>query len=164
MPCRNRELASLPKRTSAFDCVPPLLDRGFTLLEAVVAVAIVGVALVPLITFVSQMTEGLARSADSNVLNLAKLSIVELLDPLNPLENPQGEDQIADLSIRWESTNLIPPNKEIRINAGLAGYSMGFYLVHVSVERPNKGLWFSFDMRKVGYKRIDSDFVPGTHK
>lgn len=136
-------------------------SRGFTLLEAIVAVAIVGVALVPIITFVSQMVSALTRAGDSNAKNLAEQSIIELLEPMNPLERPVGEDQLGNLIIRWESANIIPPNKSIRPGVGLAGFGIGFYNVTVSVDRIDKGPWFSFEMRKVGYRRLISTQAPG---
>lgn len=137
-------------------------SRGFTLLEAIVAVAIVGIALVPIITFVSQMVGALARAGDANAKNLAEQSIIELLESMNPLERPVGEDQLGNLIIRWESADIIPPNKTTRPGVGLAGFSVGFYNVTVSVDRLEKGPWFSFEMRKVGYRRIISDMAPGT--
>jgi general secretion pathway protein I len=136
-------------------------SRGFTLLEAIVAVAIVGVALVPVLTFISQMANALMRAGDANARNLAQQSVIELLEPMNPLENPVGEHQIGDLIVRWESAGIIPPNKEIRPGAGLPGFSLGFYNVTVSVDRADKGPWFSFDMRKVGYRRIITTGPPG---
>jgi prepilin-type N-terminal cleavage/methylation domain-containing protein len=137
-------------------------SRGFTLLEAIVAVAIVGIALIPVITFISQMVGAVARAGDSNARSLAKQSIIELLEPLNPLETPMGDDEVGELLIHWETTDIIPPNKDIRVGAGLAGFSLGFYNVTVSVARAKSGPWFSFDLRKVGYKRIGSFTLPGT--
>lgn len=130
-------------------------SRGFTLIEAIVAVAIVGIALVPIIIFVSQMVAGLARAGDSNARHLAQQSLIEFLEPLNPLEQPTGEDRLGDLIVRWQSNNLVPPNSISRTGAGLAGFSLGFYNVTVSVDRVGTGPWFSFDMRKVGYRRIN---------
>ncbi len=137
---------------------------GFTLLEAIVAIAIIGIALVPIMTFVSLMVGGLTRAADANARNLAEQSIIELLEPLNPLERPIGDDQIGDLLIHWESTNLVPPNKQVRVGTGLAGFMIGFYNVTISVDRATGGPWFAFDMRKVGYQRIGSSTMPGFAK
>ena len=156
MPSRTQPIGRFRKGSQA------AASRGFTLLEAIVAVAIVGIALVPIITFVSQMVVALTRASDSNARNLAQQSIIELLEPLNPLERPVGEDQIGDLLIRWESADIIPPNKDIRIGVGLAGFAIGFYKVTVSVDRALGGPWFAFDMRKVGYRLIGSSQVPGT--
>ena len=52
--------------------------RGFMLLEAIVAIAIVGIAIIPIITFVSQMVGALTRAGDVNAQNLAKQAIIEL--------------------------------------------------------------------------------------
>ncbi len=140
-------------------------SRGFTLLEAIVAVAVVGIALIPIITFISQMVVGLNRAGDSNARNLAQQSIIELLEPLNPLEEPNGGEQIGNLNIRWESQALIPPNTAIRPGTGLAAFGIGFYNVKVSVVRNDRaGEWFAFDMRKVGYRRINANILPGMTK
>jgi len=130
-------------------------SRGFTLIEAIVAVAIVGIALVPIMIFVSQMVSGLARAGDTNARHLAQQSLIEFLEPMNPLEQPTGEDRIGDLIVRWQSASLVPPNTTSRTGSGLAGFSLGFYNVTVSVDRVDTGPWFSFDMRKVGYRRIN---------
>ncbi len=139
----------------------PKASRGFTLLEAIVAVAIVGIALVPVITFISQMVTGLTRAGDANARNLAEQAVIELLEPLNPLDRPSGDDQVGDMLIHWESKDIIPPTKDVRVGTGLAGFSLGFYNVTVSVARAS-GPWFSFDMRKVGYQRLGSLQMPGT--
>jgi len=138
-----------------------LRRRGFTLLEAIVAVAIVGIALIPISTFISQMVSSLIRAGESNARNIAQQSVIELLEPLNPLERPTGEDQVGDLSIRWESSPIIKPNDVARLGTGLAAFSIGFYSVAVSVDRADRGPWFSFDMRKVGYRRIGAGLMPG---
>ncbi len=108
------------------------------------------------------MVTGLGRAGDSNARNLAQQSIIELLEPLNPLENPVGEEQIGDLLIRWQTAALIEPNSARRSATGLASFAIGFYNVTVSVDRSNQGQWFSFVMRKVGYRRINLDSLPGT--
>ena len=137
-------------------------SRGFTLLEAIVAVAIVGIALVPIITFISQMVTGLTRAGDANARNLAEQSVIALLEPLNPLERPNGDDQVGTLSIHWESEILVPPSTTIRPGTGLAAFGIGFYNVKVSVNRADRsGEWFAFDMRKVGYRRINANVLPG---
>lgn len=156
---RTREIAQAS--AMAVDAQRRRTQGGFTLLEAIVAIAIVGIALVPILTFISQMVGALTRAGDVNARNLAEQSIIELLEPLNPLEQPVGEDQLGDLTIKWESENIIPPNKGPITGAGLAGFSVGFYTVTVNVERLQKGPWFSFTMRKVGYKRFDVLQMPG---
>lgn len=135
--------------------------RGFTLIEAIVAIAIVGIALVPLITFIGQMATALTRAGDVNARSLAQQATIELLETLNPMERPIGEDQVGDLIIRWESQNVVKPSPSMRVGSGLAGFSVGFYNVAVTVERAGRGPWFTFDMRKVGFKIVGATGFPG---
>ena len=161
MPSRTRKLApsgDLQQRRSGRLAQS---SAGFTLLEAIVAIAIVGIALIPVITFISQMVNGLIRAGDANARNLAQESIMELLETMNPLEQPAGNDQIGDLLIHWESADIIKPSQATRVGAGLAGFNLGFYNVTVSVDRVSAGRWFTFDMRKVGYQRIGLTRPPG---
>ncbi len=131
-------------------------ESGFTLLEAIVALTLLGLALVPMLSFISESAGQLARVADTNERSLAVQSAVALLDPINPMETPQGEEIIGqDLIIRWSSNLVIPPNDGPQIGMGLPGFRVGFYDVRVSLLR-NTNPWFEFDLRKAGYQKIDS--------
>src|SRR4051812_32804307 len=72
--CLRFESAAVPGGAGAMTRrgSPVSLKSGFTLLEAIVAMTIIGVALVPILTFISQMANGLSRAADSNARSLAQ--------------------------------------------------------------------------------------------
>lgn len=130
-------------------------QRGFTLLEAIVALTILGLALVPMISFISESADQLARVAERNERSFVTQAAVALLAPINPMEDPQGEESLGqDLMVRWNSEVVIPPNSGPQIGAGLPGFRVGFYDVRVSLHRASPEPWFEFDLRKVGYKKI----------
>ncbi len=132
-------------------------EKGFTLLEAIVALTLLGLALVPMLSFISESAGQLARVADTNERSLAVQSAVALLDPINPMETPQGEESIGhELTVRWSSNVAIPPNDGPQIGMGLPGFRVGFYDVRVSLLRRDDP-WFEFDLRKVGYQKIASN-------
>lgn len=134
-----------------------LKESGFTLLEAIVALTLLGLALIPMISFVSESASQLARVADNNERSFAVKAAVALLDPINPMENPQGEETIGkDLTVRWSSDIAIPPNDGPQFGTGLAAFRVGFYNVRVSLIR-DTDTWFEFDLRKIGYQRINSN-------
>jgi len=130
--------------------------RGFTLLEAIVALAIVGIALIPLITFIGQTAAQLNNVADANERSLAQQSAIAYLAPVNPMTTPEGRASLGNFALSWRSEMLVEPNVSIRQGAGLAGYNVGFYRVFVSVERSDRTPWFGFETRKTGYNRIQS--------
>ncbi len=138
-------------------------ERGFTLLEAIVALTLLGLALVPMMSFISQSAEQLDRVAESNERSFAMQSAIALLSPVNPMEDPEGEESLGqDLLVRWDSQVILEPNQGPQVGMGLPGFRIGFYDVRVSLLRDTNTPWFDFDMRKVGYRKIDIDPLFGT--
>ncbi len=132
-------------------------ESGFTLLEALVALTLLGLALVPMVSFISESASQLERVADRNERSLALQAAVALLDPFNPMENPQGEESLGrDLTVRWSSSLTVTPSEGPQFGVGLPGFRVGFYDVRVSLLRRNSDPWLEFNMRKVGYKKISS--------
>lgn len=126
------------------------------MVEAVVAMVVIGMASIPISMLITQSLDQLNRVAEANARANAIESALAVIDPMNPMKTPSGEIEMGDISILWNSTVLVPPNQSIQIGAGLAGQSIGFYNVSVDMQRNNQ-LWFSFSVRKVGFKRFEVD-------
>lgn len=140
-------------------------QEGFTLLEAIVAITIVGLTLLPLVSFIAQAANQLERAADSNERSLVMQSAVALMTPVNPLVEPEGQLPLdKDVTVSWRSDTLVEPNTNALLGAGLGGYQLGFYKIHVVVSRADTPEWFAFDLRKVGYGRFTSAFDPFSSK
>ncbi len=136
-------------------------EAGFTLLEAIVAITIVGLTLLPLVSYIAQAANQLERAADSNERGLVMQSAIALMTPVNPLLEPEGKLPLdRDISIAWHSETLVEPNAAGLLGAGLGGFRLGFYKVHVVVSRVDAPEWFAFDLRKVGYDRFVNSFDP----
>ena len=128
---------------------------GFTLLEAIVALTIIGLVLIPLVSFIGQAANQLGRAADSNDQSFAKQSALALMEPINPLTEPHGTlDLDRTITVSWQSQPIIEPSPGILAGTGLPAFRIGFYDVHVSLTRDGSTPWFDFDLRKVGYERI----------
>ena len=89
-------------------------------------------------------------------------SAVALIDTVNPMDEPQGELPLdKNVTISWQSREIIPANSGALVGAGLPSFRVGFYNVQVSLIRADFGPWFDFEMRKVGYERIRGNLPPG---
>ena len=138
------------------------LQRGFTLLEAIVALAIIGLALIPLVSYIAQAADSLQRASESNDRSVAMQAALALMEPVNPMTEPQGQLPIDDtVSVEWHSDVAVAPNAGVLIGGGLANFRLGFYVVHVTLSRAGEPDWFSFDLRKTGYERLNSGFPTG---
>ena len=137
-------------------------QRGFTLLEAIVALAIIGLALIPLVTYIAQAADALQRASESNDRSIATQAALAVMEPVNPMTEPQGQLAIDDsVSVAWSSDVAVAPNAGVLVGGGLANFRLGFYIMHVTVSRAEDPNWFSFDLRKTGYARINTGFPLG---
>jgi general secretion pathway protein I len=128
-------------------------SKGFTLLEAIVALAVMALALIPLVSFITQSANELLRAGESNERSFVMQSALALMDPINPMDEGSGKIPLdREITLTWESQAIVEPNPGIQVGSGLAAYRLGFYKVHITVNR-GQAAWFDFDMRKVGYER-----------
>jgi prepilin-type N-terminal cleavage/methylation domain-containing protein len=138
-------------------------SNGFTLLEAIVALAIIGMTIIPVMSFLGQSAQQLTFAAESNLRTSAQQTVLAYLETLNPQLSPQGEAPLSQtLTIRWSSTPLVAPNSEYRVGGRLGTYNLGFFQVDVDVLRDGQD-WFQFQVRKLGFqpKNLSLDGRPG---
>jgi general secretion pathway protein I len=104
-------------------------QSGFTLLEAVVAIAILAAAALPLYAFFSRSLDGLYRVAEVNRESQASLTAISFLNGLNPMDRPSGEEPIGGLRLRWKSNELVPAMDSIGYPRGIGLYQVALYEV-----------------------------------
>ena len=139
----------------------PSHNSGFTLIEAVVAMVIIGMTMVPVMLLISQSMIQLIKVKEINDRALAVKSALAIIESINPASSPTGSVTTGDTTLTWNSNIIVKPNKNVQIGAGLAGYSISFHNVEIDILRDDRS-WFGFNLRKVGYKRINATGVPGT--
>ena len=127
---------------------------GFTLLEAIVALVIIAAVVIPLLSFVSATAQALITAAETNERTFAQQAAIASLAAMNPREDPSGQLAIdQDVTMSWTSEPIIPQMTDISLGSPLSGFTFGFYRVTVTLARPDRDPWFSFEMRKAGYMK-----------
>lgn len=126
---------------------------GFTLLEAVVAIALVAVAALPLYAFFSRTLDGLYRAAEVNRQSETSLTAITFLSGLNPMERPSGETELGSLRIRWTSRELVPATDVMAYPRGLGIHQAALYEVTAELLDGTR-LRTTVALRLVGYRRV----------
>lgn len=123
---------------------------GFTLLEAIVAMTIMAATLIVLYGWLATNATALRRVQDNAALLEDKRSALALLETVNPMETPEGRQQIGPLAITWTST----PITDTRMAITRANLPSAFdvELFDVSIELSRSGSTpTEFRVRRAGW-------------
>ncbi len=139
-------------------------EAGFTLLEAIVAIALLGALLVPLYTLMSRNLDGLLRVGQANLQSEVTLNALAVLDSVNPMERPEGSVTLGAYLLRWRSVALTTPVDGVGFPAGQSLYQVAMYRTQAEVlrvdDRGGTRPWFSFDLRQVGWHQVRQFRLP----
>jgi len=109
-------------------------ERGFSTLEVIAAVAIIGIALVPIAALQTQLTRSQARLMDVHAESTAVQNAMALLREVNPTLMPTGERRLDDsTTLRWASAPLSAPQPA----TNAPQFEVRLYRVNATIQRPN---------------------------
>ena len=128
-------------------------SRGFTLLEAIVALAILAAGGMALFAGLNGALRGLDRAAAATRLDTATQNAVSRLEVLNPMQEPQGEAQLGAYRMRWSAVAIEPPRDALTdyLRPGL--YEVGLYRVEVELSRGAQ-VERRFEVRRAGFRQV----------
>ena len=126
---------------------------GFSLLEAIVAMTILATAGLALFAAMSQSVQMVGRAENARLADSAVRNAVAWMETVNPMETPQGEQQLGDVTLRW-TAELVEPERDAMtgyLQPGL--YRLGLYDVRLELERDGDPLAEAV-VRRVGYRQV----------
>lgn len=127
-----------------------LAQRGFSLLEAIIALTIMASTLLVLYGWLSSSALALGRVQENAVLLQDMRSAVAVVDTLNPMDRPEGEMRSGDLTISWTSTPLTDIRLAITRSNLPSAFDVRLFEMNVRVERANTQAR-EFQIRRAGW-------------
>lgn len=138
-------------------------ERGFSLLEAVVALVILASAGWALFSWVNASVVSLRRVEDANAQSAATINAVEYMQTVNPMLRPQGEVDLGGYRIAWVAATVTAVLPGTDFQRGRSNYDLALYDTTVRAYRTDAAQpWFEFKLRQVGFKAVRKSINPFT--
>lgn len=107
-------------------------ESGFSTLEVIAAVAIIAVALVPIMMLQTQLARSQARLDASHEQSTSAQNALALLRDINPMSTPTGRRRLdARTELAWSST----PISGVSQTVNPTGFEVQLYRVTGAIER-----------------------------
>ena len=135
-----------------------LREGGFSLLEAIVALAILASVGMALFAGINQSVQMVSRAENARQIDAALLNSLAWVETLNPAETPSGKQLLGDLEMRWSSQLLEEPQPYFRIAAEGGNAWVGLYRVNVQLWRDGR-LFVETDFKRLGFGRSKDTMV-----
>ncbi|WP_158613418.1 prepilin-type N-terminal cleavage/methylation domain-containing protein [Luteimonas sp. 100069] len=131
----------------------PHSQRGFSLLEAVVALAILAAAGLALFAAMAQSMQMVGRAEDSRNADAAMRNALAWVEQSNPAESPSGELSFPPYSVAWTSALLEPERPSAAGNLQPGLHDVGLYRLRVVLRRDSVVIR-EFDVRRIGWRQV----------
>lgn len=130
-------------------------DAGFSLIEALVALAIAAMALAAIFALQRQLAEGEQRHTRTLALVVLQKNALALTRDLNPTAEPTGALRLAGgQTVRWTSQPLTPPRTDTGLPTGEGAFELRLYRVRVDIADGSGRRLGGLDFDRVGWRRL----------
>ncbi len=128
-------------------------QTGFTLLEAIVSIALFSIVGTALLGWVNSNLFSIGRIEAAQLKTQQVANALSLVKTINPMTEPNGEISVADLTVQWDAS-LREPERDGVNRFGTPGlYRVGLYDMQVTLSY--RGEYVSdFDVRQIGYRQV----------
>jgi general secretion pathway protein I len=139
---------------------PARAQRGFTLIEAIVALVLIATTGMALFSWINTNIITLNRVQLANAQSSATANVLDYMAGINPMATPQGSATLGDYRITWDATVEEAPRDGAGYPYGVSLYQIALYQTKVTVLQAGDKPWFDFTLTQTGYKRVRSQAAP----
>lgn len=108
-------------------------ESGFSVLEAIIAIAIMSLALLPLLSLQGQFFKAVEGMERAEIRLGSRDEVLNYLKSLNLWEQPHGEFVLHGVRVSWNAVPVFEPRMSRGASGGLGRFEMTLYDVQVSI-------------------------------
>jgi general secretion pathway protein I len=128
-------------------------QHGFSVIEALVAVAVVAIALSALVTLQIQVSRTFAEQRTMRAQISAERNALELLRDMNIAERPTGVFELGPgQQVRWDAIPISRPARTTNLGSGFGSYELVLYRVRLVVTQTANSRPVSLTVDKIGWR------------
>jgi general secretion pathway protein I len=135
-------------------------EQGFTLLEGLVAIALLAGTLAAIFALVGSILSSAQRVGHSNNLVQMKLNAIEVMTSVNPMLEQSGKIELGPYMIAWNSAAITPVTDGVGYPLGISLYRVALYENSVQIKGNDGETLDEFKLRQVGYQRVRDISAP----
>ncbi len=133
--------------------------RGFTLLEAIVALVLISGAGFALFGWINTSLISLNRVQEIATQADAAQNVLDYMHNINPMQRPEGTVDFGAYQLRWKSKAITVAQDGAGYPLGVSLYQLALFQTRLEIIRGDER-WFDLDLRQVGHKKVRSIGLP----
>ena len=126
---------------------------GFTLLEAIVSLAILAAAGLALFAAMSQSVQMVPRAQCGRETAGARRNALAWSGRINPMEDPDGEHDLGGYVLRWSAVPVEPPRDATTGTRAPGLFEVGLYRMQLELWRDGV-LAREASLHRAGYRQV----------
>jgi general secretion pathway protein I len=137
-----------------------LAARGFGLLEAIVAMALLASTGVALFGWINQNLQQAVRLQEHEQRVRLQLTAQSLIETVNPMQMPRGEMALGPVTVTWSASAMQPVRRNASSHQRETGaWQVGLYALEVRATDRVSGVEARFVQWRTGTERLQEAVV-----
>lgn len=128
-------------------------SMGFTLLEAIVALAILAAGSLAIHAAINGALRSLDRADAAARIDTAADNALSILENINPMAQPKGVAETAGFEVHWTATLVAGPTDTLTTYYRPGLYQVALYDIEVEL-RGARGVDYRFVVRRAGWQQV----------
>jgi general secretion pathway protein I len=131
------------------------LQRGFSLLEAIVALTLLAVAGLALFSWINASFDGIARADAAQARAQAQSNALAYIQTINPMVRPVGETKLGSLTVSWRAREIAPKIKPNEGSPdGTGNFMVALYDIELTMTDLPRVPAFTAKVSQMGFERF----------